>query len=250
MKKKLLFLMPLVLVGLFFSQSKTGLSSQKLGKNLEYGVLKLKEEKAQLHYLRFSLEDYQLRAILAKDYGSLSLSSQEMAQKTQALAVINANFFDENRKAMGLIIDQKKIKNPLHPSSWWASFLVAGKKALIQLKPNPQQLKKQDFAVQAGPRLVIAGQVPKLKSHVSAKSAIGIDDTGKIVIVATQGQMDIRDFARYLSLSKKSGGLGLKHALNLDGGSSTQLYINSGDFNFEIPSFIKVPVGIGVFSRK
>ncbi|MCP5468265.1 MAG: phosphodiester glycosidase family protein [Deltaproteobacteria bacterium] len=249
MKKRLLLFAVIFLIGFVFFRGNQNVSSEKIAKNLEYGVLKLKDQTAELHYVRFSLEDYQLRTIQAKDFKKLSLSSQEMLQASHALAVINANFFDENRKALGLIIDQKKIKNPLHPSSWWASFLIAGKNARIVLKPDPKELKKYDFAIQAGPRLVVAGKVPKLKSHISAKSAIGIDDQGKIVIIASKGHLDIRDFARYLSLSKKSGGLALKNALNLDGGSSTQFSIKSGDFQLEIPSFIKVPVGIGVFPR-
>ena len=53
--------------------------------------------------------------------------------------------------------------------------------------------------------------------------------------------------AETLRLPESQNGLGLFNALNLDGGSSTQVYSRTRQFRLTVPSFIAVPTGLGVF---
>jgi len=97
---------------------------------------------------------------------------------------------------------------------------------------------------------VVNGRTPRLKEEISPKSAVGIDKDGNLILIATEGSVEINKLAKLLAKPEKQGGAGLSQALNLDGGSSTQFYFKSGDRELSIPGLAKVPVGLGVFPLK
>ena len=80
--------------------------------------------------------------------------------------------------------------------------------------------------MQAGPLLVAQGKVRELTSPRSARRAfIGTDAAGRIILGATNGAVSLRDLASLLARPESEGGAGLVDAMNLDGGSSTQLHV-------------------------
>lgn len=142
-----------------------------------------------------------------------------------------------------------KILNGFHGTSWWASLLIKGNQARIAKVFEKSKLGGYQQGIQAGPRLIVGGVPPKLKKEASPKSAIGIDKQGRVILAATLGRVDISDLAELLARPPNKGGLGLIQALNLDGGSSTQFFLHSGDRQIYLPGLTKVPVGLGVFPK-
>lgn len=222
---------------------------QSLQPGLEYQELALAQDGITLHLLRVDLKKYSIKPIDGRNLGKTSLTVKEMAQKQGAIAVINANFFDPEKKPLGLILLDGKIKNAFHPTSWWASFLTKGTQARITKVFSPEKVKGYQQGIQAGPRLIVNGRPPKLKKEASAKSAIGIDPQGRVLLIATSGPVEIGTLANFLARSKKEGGLGLTQALNLDGGSSTQFFLKTADKEVYLPGMTRVPVGLGIFSK-
>ena len=216
---------------------------------LEYAKLTPKELGKTLHVLRVDLKNFSLQPIDARKLGSSVLSVKDMASKTKALAVINANFFDKTNRPLGLILKDGKILNGFHPTRWYAAILFSKNRAKITKAFKKSQIKGYPNGLQAGPRLVIWGKTPKLKNESSPKSAVGIDSKGRVLLIASTGNIEIGNLARYLAKPTSKGGLGLSNAMNLDGGSSTQLFIKAGNINENISGLNRVPVGLGVFKK-
>lgn len=195
-----------------------------------------------LHALKINPKKFHLRPILNKNRASV----RDMAKTSGALAVINASFFDTDGKALGLVVmDQKQIlaKKDI---SWWSIFCVKDKSAKIF---HSSQFKSGqcDNAVESGPRLVIDGVIPKLKEDYSRKSAVGIRHNGDVILVASDKPLAISRLAQIFKMPENQGGLECRNALNLDGGSSSQLYVKTKKTSFHIAGFSRVPVGLGIF---
>ncbi len=223
---------------------------QVLEPGLEYAVTEpVAGDSTKLHLFRVDLKKYKVRPVEAKEVKASALSAKEAAKKTDALVLINANFFDTAGKPLGLIIREGEPTNPPHPVSWYAALLIKGDRARIAKVSSKKPAGGVDQAIQAGPRLVVGGSPPKLKAERSQKSAVGIDGSGRLFRIVSEGGVEINELAQYLARPEKQGGLGLSQALNLDGGSSTQFFAKIGDFQLDLPGFSKVPVFLGVFRK-
>jgi uncharacterized protein YigE (DUF2233 family) len=175
-------------------------------------------------------------------------TAQQFALENKALLTINANFFDEKFQPLGLILSEGKILNPLKNISWWSIFCLKNGKASIVHSSQAQGLSC-DTAIQAGPRLVVDGNIPKLKEDISYRTAIGINQKQEVLFIVTRDLMSMTELAQVLSKPEAAGGLGCQSALNLDGGSSSQIFAQVGDLQVGFGGFVGVPVGLGVFSR-
>jgi len=223
---------------------------RSLESGLEYAQLRPSEQSStQLHVLRLDLKKIQVRVLDARDYQKTSMTAPGFAEKSGALAAINANFFDDQHQPLGLVLQNGKLKKNPQKTSWFAALLLQGTQARILKIATKEETQGADEGIQSGPRLVIAGAVPKLKAESSPKSAVGLDRKGRLYVVASEGGMDIQDLANFLALPEKKGGLGLWNALNLDGGSSTQFFAKVGKFELSIPALNQVPIALGIFRR-
>jgi uncharacterized protein YigE (DUF2233 family) len=102
-----------------------------------------------------------------------------------------------------------------------------------------------DEAIQCGPRLVIDGYIPDFYPEISARSGIGIDPSGRIVLAVTeQGELTLRQFALALKA------FGCVDALNLDGGPSTQLFLKAGKTLLDVPGGYGVPTALLLVPRR
>ena len=132
----------------------------------------------------------------------------------------NASFFDEKHVAMGRVVDGGTAMVKERRAAWGA-LVIEGKRARIALGDALSADKPGgDLVVQGIPRLVVGGEVPKLKPAVAERTAVCALGSKLVVVVATKA--DTTDFARFLALPRDKGGLGCVDALNLDGGPSTQ----------------------------
>lgn len=192
----------------------------------------------RIHAFRVSLEDYNLDIAMAKDYDKLALSAGKFAKKTASLITINGGFFGPNYKPLGLRIQQGVVRSRLKNTSWWGVFYIKNNHAHIVSQRQYRKSSRPDFAIQAGPRLLVNGSIPMLKDGYAERSALCITTQGDVVIAITErAPLTTTQFARILQRPVNRDGLGCHQALNLDGGSSSQLYAQLPDFSLKVMSF-------------
>ncbi len=202
--------------------------------DLEGGILR---PWSHVHVFRIDLHENQLALVNAKHLSMKNASADQFAEHSKALLSINGGFFDHEFNPLGLRINNKKLENPLKRISWWGIFYVKNNIPHISGLRNFYHDHDIDFAIQSGPRLLIKGTIPSLKPGVADRSALGITKDGKVIIlVTTNAAMTTIELAQLL----KSPPLSCSDAINLDGGSSSQLYAHIGSFQLNVHGFSNV----------
>ncbi|KTD24743.1 Exopolysaccharide biosynthesis protein related to N-acetylglucosamine-1-phosphodiester alpha-N-acetylglucosaminidase [Legionella lansingensis] len=201
---------------------------------------------SHIHAFRINLKKNQLSLITASDLSREHASVDEYAQHSKALLTINGGFFDSDYKPLGLRINNKQQKVPLKNISWWGIFYIKNHKPYItnaaHFRPNDQI----DFAIQSGPRLLINNRIPPLKAGRAERSALGITyDNHVIVLVTDNLPLSTTELAQLM----KAPPLNCQNALNLDGGSSSQLRAQLGSFQLEVHGFSNISDAIIVKAR-
>lgn len=219
---------------------------KKIDNGLHYKKLTVKdsEDEYYLHAFKINPRLYKIEPLITP-----TQSIQAIAKSHNALLAVNANFFDTNNKPLGLVTINRVEKNKFKNISWWGILCMNGK--WLSIKHSSQYKKGAcSNAIQAGPRIVINGNIPKLKNETSRKTAIGINKKGEMIIVASSSRIPIKTLANSFRKKETEGGLDCPNALNLDGGSSSQLYFSANDFELSLPSFVGIPVSLIVKKKK
>jgi uncharacterized protein YigE (DUF2233 family) len=203
-----------------------------------------------IHAFKINLKKYRLDLVFTKNYERPLILVKDLVETQEALLGINGGFFSPNLIALGLrIIDGEQI-SPLKHISWWGVFYIKNNRPYIVSQRDFKKSSRISFAVQSGPRLVINGRIPSLKPGWSFRSALGITKKGEVIIAITNRlPITTNTFANILRTSMKDGGLACTNALNLDGGSSSQLYAEIGGFHLNIPSLAPISDAILVFPK-
>lgn len=224
---------------------------QKLQDGLDYTNITVNNAGGKIHAFRIDLNHYKISLVRAKDYGRESNNIINFALDGNGLIAINGGFFDPFHNALGLRIQDGKLLTPLRPISWWGVFyIINGTHPYISSQKGFSLNPSMSFAIQSGPRLVVDGKVPHLKDSYASRGALGIDKQGRVIIAITENIAMTPDaFANTLQASSQKNGLACYNALNLDGGSSSQLYAHINQFNLMIPSFSNVTDAV-VVSQK
>jgi uncharacterized protein YigE (DUF2233 family) len=165
-----------------------------------------------------------------------------------AHVAVNASFFDETGKAMGRAVDDGTVLSGDRRAPWGALVITNGVARIVKGEALPAEGAGGDLVVQGLPRLVVAGEVPKLKPASAERTAVCADGA-VLVIVVTTSPVDTTAFARFLAKPRDKGGLGCKDALNLDGGPSTQLHARVGTFALDVKGGWGVPNALVVLPR-
>ena len=216
-----------------------------LGNGIEFQDLEggLLTPWSHVYVFRIDLNKNKLALVSAKTMELKNASADQFAQHSNALLSINGGFFDPEFKPLGLRITNKKLENPLKRISWWGIFYIKNNIPHITNVRNFHHDADIDFAVQSGPRLLIKGKIPSLKTGIADRSALGITADGKIIIlVSTNSAMTTQELARLL----KAPPLRCIDAINLDGGSSSQLYAHINSFRLNVHGFSNVSDAIVV----
>ncbi len=158
---------------------------------------------------------------------------------------INANFFDEQFRPLGVVLSSRKELNPPHPVSWQAVFFVDGKGRpdIVPIKRWKDARKTAVTAVQCGPRLVIKGERNQVaKADPDWRSGVCIDRKDKVVFFATapETQLDVHQMV------DRAVALGCRDALLFDGGPSTQMYLRREGGEVEVSGDKRVPAYVVV----
>jgi hypothetical protein len=134
------------------------------------------------------------------------------------VAVVNGGFFDGNGRSLGLRLTHGDVAVPFRGKVDWGVFYVAAHRAHIVHSSEFVSRPGIDAAIQVGPRILIAGVVPKLKPQVARRTALAVDRDGKTLTLVVADEP-----VEAAQLGDRLAALGFYSALLLDGGPSTQI---------------------------
>jgi uncharacterized protein YigE (DUF2233 family) len=198
---------------------------------------------SHVHVFRIDLKKNQLDLVMANFLSQQHASVDEFARYSKALLTINGGFFDHNHRPLGLRIGNQQQYSPLKRISWWGVFYIKDQKPYLSGLRNYKSNENIDFAVQSGPRLLVHGRIPTLKPGRAERSALGISPDGRVIILVTENApMTTTALAELF----RSPPLNCKEALNLDGGSSSQLYADIGSLKLNVHGYSNVSDAIVV----
>ncbi|MDQ3814738.1 MAG: phosphodiester glycosidase family protein [Armatimonadota bacterium] len=166
-----------------------------------------------------------------------NLDAAGWRRRTGALVAVNGGFFDEAGHSLGLRVSNSHRASRLHGTRWGIFYVRRGRAQIVRtrdftLRPSVRE------AVQCGPLLVANGRPQTLKPQWARRTGIGVQRDGRVVIAVADGALSFQDWAE---LWAARGGLNCPNALNLDGGSSTQLSLKTGERSLEITGITTVP---------
>jgi hypothetical protein len=174
-----------------------------------------------------------------------------------AVVIVNASFFRPNGHPIGLVRIGDRILNPATDRPGSGYFRVAGEVPQISALPDDQipsgQPSRQYIESFEGfPLLIMQGTpVASFSSYDASfrawRTVIAQDDQERILLIVTSPtEMTLPELTNWL----RSSGLGIVTALNLDGGSSSQMAVAaSGGQSALPPGTAAVPVPLVVYPR-
>jgi uncharacterized protein YigE (DUF2233 family) len=204
-----------------------------------------------LVFVRSALKSYKISVIPASDFGMSVASAQTIAKLSRSQVAINANFFDPELKALGLVTSRGINRSKLHKGG----RVLTG---IFQIsQAGPSIVSRDGYvasgaleALQAGPRLLASGSYIEglaAKDVATRRAGVCIDSQRRVVLYTSTsnlGGISLLNLQKILA----ADGINCIDALNLDGGGSAQLYIGEIDINkplgFEkfLPGMDEVPV--------
>ncbi len=204
------------------------------------------DELAQLNVLRIDPARFRFRAVY-RPGEPLSLAGWQ-AQETDAIALINADFFDTQSRALGMVIsDGQKHGVPYYDRG--GTLLVSGDDISIRSFRQGSVTVDDtiDQAVQGFPMLVEAGKQVFFNESTgrrTRRSVVAEDGAGRVLLLTTPLLgMSLADLSAYLPES----GLDIRTAFNLDGGGSTMMFVKHK--KHKLQSFDAVPTILAVYRR-
>lgn len=193
------------------------------------------------NFLDFEIEDRKMRAVWEKvdQKKSLSLipnfeeemSIDEAADKYQCDLVINAGFYREDKKPLGLFATKEKILSKSNKSSTfngYFSYAEDGKTEILSSEPV-----EYFFAFQSGPILIKDSLTLNLQiknDRQERRMAAAVTKDGELYFIAvfdTNAYFNgpfLSDLPEIIKNVSDKAGDNFRQALNLDGGTASGFY--------------------------
>ncbi len=200
--------------------------------------------------------------------GASGEQAPDVARETGAAVVVNAGYFDENARPLGFFLAGGKVYNrrilfrgrpdALHLGAMFFVREGSGTPGIASRESfEPDGIRE---AFQAGPHLVRGGlPAPGLERYreywrPARRTVLALGRDGRLIVMVSE--VDGRglswcELRSFLARPEAEGGLDAAEAMNLDGGSSSQLYVRSGGHQSHlvgrpVPAFVViVPRGEG-----
>ena len=182
---------------------------------------------------------------------SQPLTMGDWMKKEQATAIINGGYFDAQNNAEALVVSNGQASGTSY--SGFGGMLSVNSQGQISLRslsehpydPNNKQLTQ---ATQSAPMLMLHGKRTQFNADAagSRRSVVAIDRQGRLLFITSPGMAFSLDELADLLVSSD---LSIDSALNLDGGASTGLYVNSGSQHVAIDAVTPLPIVIVVKAR-
>lgn len=194
--------------------------------------------------LRIDPTQYQFRVHYTP--GDASSLTEWLDQLPEPVALVNANFFDPQNNALGLLVSDGQVFGSSYRDRGGTFGILNGMPTVRSNIAQPYADEPYEQAIQAFPMLVLNGAQAYTNSRDTRRSrrtVIGQDAQGRIILMATPGLgLSLYELSEYLPTTD----LGLVNAFNLDGGGSTMMWI--ADSDTRIFSFDPVPAVLAVYS--
>ena len=207
-----------------------------------------------LKLLRFDTHWIVPRILRSAQFELKGASAQTFAEKSGALATINANYFDTDGKPLAFLkVASQTVNTRVAKTSLYTGvFSIKDQQPFISHRDDflPEQA---DEGFQCGPLLLLHGiaqPITGVPSRASRRALIGIDLEQRLIIGATDsllGGLHWLELQEIFSASPWQ--IQVTELLNLDGGGSAQLYVKAGKFEELVAGTAEVPVAIGFFNR-
>ena len=208
----------------------------------------------ELRLLRFDSQIIIPRVLIAGQWQLKSASAKTFAEKSSAIATINANYFDEKGRPLAYLKSAaQEINRTISKHALYTGVFGIGESGPFVMHRDEFQPAQASEALQSGPLLVHRGAPVEITSGLgryARRAVIGIDKQGQIIVGVTDaliGGLSFSELQEIFTNSKWQ--LETPELLNLDGGGSAQLYVRSGKFEDWLPGTAEVPVGIGFFLK-
>lgn len=224
---------------------------QPIEKGLLYrqGTIETTNGPAPIHLFHIDPHHFQFKLLSAKEMGKASAYVSEYVKHFKPVLAFNGGFFSPRYEPLGLRVNTGRELSSSKEISWW-SVLVAKQEGLSIVRTADFRLGSTiEMAIQAGPRLVIDGAIPTLKPGKANRTAVGLQRNGTIIVAIVPAPVSTTQLAEKLARSESQGGAECLDAINLDGGSSTQLIASSGKFQLKIDGLASVVDAIGIYRR-
>jgi uncharacterized protein YigE (DUF2233 family) len=172
------------------------------------------------------------------------LSLRSWFASEHPLAAINGGFFRDDLQPTALLISDGTTIGSSYEG--FGGMLAVGPAGEISIRPLRDQPYDPDEelaqAIQSFPMLVFPGGSPapiEEDGQRARRSAVALDRSGRLLLIAcpTSG-FTLRGLAEWLAGSD----LDVDRALNLDGGSSTGMFVDAGGLSEAIDSFGTLPI--------
>jgi len=207
----------------------------------------------QLKVVRFDSRWIEPRLVHSAEYRLRSASVKTLAEKSGALAIINANYFDERHMALGFFKAGTEKNATISKSPLFTGIFAIKDRVPLIMHRDQFDPEQADEALQAGPLLLAKGSpltVTRGADKQFRRSVIGIDTARRLVIAVTD---NIFGGLTWTELQELFGApewrIETPDLMNLDGGGSTQLHIKTAGFEEYVPGTAEVPVAIGFFPK-
>ena len=188
------------------------------------------------HAFEIALDRAQVRLVPAGARG-VRQQVDRIAATYPVHVAVNASFFDEGGNAIGEAVSEgRRVGGRVNRR--WGALVVEGQQARIVTGDGTPA--SGDVVVQGLPRLLVSGAVPSLKPQTAQRTAVCAAAARLVIVIATE-PVEAVAFARFLARPRADSGLGCVDALNLDGGSSTQLSVRLPGLTLDEPGAWGVP---------
>jgi uncharacterized protein YigE (DUF2233 family) len=174
------------------------------------------------------------------------LAMNDWMQLEHPLAVLNGGYFDQQLHATALVVSNGKVYGQSYAG--FGGMLSVNSHGSISLRSLRQQPYSPNFeqleqATQSTPVLMLGGKRTQFSADTSQtrRSVVAMDKQGRLLFIVSPNPIfSLDELADQLA----SSDLSIEVALNLDGGSSTGLYVSGGSPHVTIDSLAKLPLVI------
>lgn len=206
--------------------------------------------------VRAQLQSYRVQVIRAAEFGWKRAPVRSLCRLSGAQVCINSNFFDEQGKPLGVVINRGILHSKPHRGGGTLT-------AVLYATPKEVRIVHRDNfsthgvveATQAGPRLLADGRpVEGIKTSILSSNLSGscIDRTGRLLVYRVASGM-FGCTALQLQELLTHPEIDCMDAINFDGGGSSQLFISTQESrppqeeNYQGED--DIPVAIGLFQN-
>jgi len=188
-------------------------------------------ERVTLHLVRFNPRNYRLKVI---DQPVPAIGGRAIAdtmRANQAAAGINGGFFTPEFTPLGLMISSGRSTGVYQPSALLTGLVLTSENQPYLIWNNEFQGNAGvSDLVQSGPRLIDSGRsVNGLTAQPRRARSFIASDGGSHWVFGTTSACNLATLADLLADKTLFPGVRLLRALNLDGGNSTALWMQTAD---------------------